>query len=127
MPEKACFRAWTDSLAPGCTIEDVLNGPLSDCHFILASDVRNPLYGPEGAAQVFAPQKGATPEMVEELDRRARQFAEESVWRMGRDASFQPGAGAAGGLGYAFLQYLQATTPIGGPTSCSTSANSTPS
>ena len=90
-----------------------MNGPLSGCHFILASDVRNPLYGPEGAAHIFAPQKGATPEMVEELDRRARQFAEESARRMGRDASFQPGAGAAGGLGYAFLQYLQATTQSG--------------
>ena len=86
---------------------------LSGCRFILASDVRNPLYGPEGAAHVFAPQKGATPEMVEELDRRARQFAEESARRMGRDASSQPGAGAAGGLGYAFLQYLQATTQSG--------------
>ena len=110
---KGMLQGLTDSLAPGCTIEDVLNGPLSDCHFILASDVRNPLYGPEGAAQVFAPQKGATPEMVEELDRRARQFAEESARRMDRDASFQPGAGAAGGLGYAFLQYLQATTQSG--------------
>ena len=110
---KGMLQGLTDSLAPGGTIEDVLNGPLSDCHFILASDVRNPLYGPEGAAHIFAPQKGATPEMVEELDRRARQFAEESVRRMGRDASFQPGAGAAGGLGYAFLQYLQATTQSG--------------
>ena len=63
---KGMLQGLTDSLAPGCTIEDVLNGPLSDCHFILASDVRNPLYGPEGAAQVFAPQKGATPEMVED-------------------------------------------------------------
>lgn len=110
---KGMLQGLTDSLAPGGTIEDVLNGPLSDCHFILASDVRNPLYGPEGAAQVFAPQKGATPAMVEKLDRRARQFAKESARRMGRDASFQPGAGAAGGLGYAFLQYLQAITQSG--------------
>lgn len=110
---KGMLQGLTESLAPGGTIEDVLNGPLSDCHFILASDVRNPLYGPEGAAQVFAPQKGATPAMMEKLDRRARQFAKESARRMGRDASFQPGAGSAGGLGYAFLQYLQATTQSG--------------
>lgn len=110
---KGMLQGLTDSLTPGGTIEDVLKGSLSDCHFILASDVRNPLYGPEGAAHIFAPQKGATPAMVEELDRRARQFAEESARRMGRDASFQPGAGAAGGLGYAFLQYLQATTQSG--------------
>ena len=110
---KGMLQGLTDSLTPAGTIEDVLNGPLSGCHFMLASDVHNPLYGPEGAAHIFAPQKGATPEMVEELDRRARQFAEESARRMGRDASFQPGAGAAGGLGYAFLQYLQATTQSG--------------
>lgn len=101
---KGMLQSLTDSLAPDGTIEDVLKGSLSDCHFILASDVRNPLYGPEGAAHIFSPQKGATPEMVEELDRRARQFAEESARRMGRDASFQPGAGAAGGLGNASSQ-----------------------
>lgn len=110
---RGMLQGLTDSLAPGGTIEEVLHGALSGCRFILASDVRNPLYGPEGAAHVFAPQKGATPEMVEELDRRARQFAEESARRMGRDTSSQPAAGAAGGLGYAFLQYLQATTQSG--------------
>ena len=110
---KGMLQGLTDSLAPGGTIEDVLNGPLSDCHFILASDVRNPLYGPEGAAQVFAPQKGATPAMVEKLDRRARQFAKESARRMGRDASFQPGAGAAGGMGFAFLTFCNATLESG--------------
>lgn len=107
------LRGLTDTLAPGGTIEEVLHGPLRDCRFILASDVRNPLYGPEGAAHVFAPQKGATPDMVDELDRRARRFAEQSARRLGRDAAHQPGAGAAGGLGYAFLQYLQATTQSG--------------
>lgn len=86
---------------------------LGGCRFVLASDVRNPLYGPEGAAHVFAPQKGATPDMVDELDRRARHFAELSARRMGWDASTLPGAGAAGGLGYAFLQYLQATMESG--------------
>lgn len=65
---KGMLQGLTDSLTPGGTIEDVLKGSLSDCHFILASDVRNPLYGPEGAAHIFAPQKGATPAMVEELD-----------------------------------------------------------
>ena len=87
---KGMLQGLTDSLAPGGTIEDVLNGLLSDCHFILASDVRNPLYGPEGAAHIFSPQKGATPEMVEELDRRARQFAEESARRMGRTHPSNP-------------------------------------
>ena len=57
---------------------------------------------------MFAPQKGATPEMVEVLEQRALEFAEESAQSMGRDCRNLPGAGAAGGLGYAFMQYLGA-------------------
>ena len=77
-------------------------------HFTIATDVTNPLCGEYGAARVFAPQKGATPEMVMALDARARQFAEKSAIRFGYDRQNVPGAGAAGGLGYAFLQYLNA-------------------
>ena len=51
--------------------------------------------------------------MVEDLDRRARQFADSSARLMGKDASTQPGAGAAGGLGYAFMQYFNATAESG--------------
>jgi glycerate kinase len=76
--------------------------------FTIATDVRNPFCGEKGAAHVFAPQKGATPEMVIKLDERARQFAEESALRFGYDRQEVPGAGAAGGLGYAFLQYMNA-------------------
>jgi len=76
--------------------------------YIIATDVNNPLCGENGAAAVFGPQKGATPEMVKELDARARLFAEESAQHMGHDRSNEPGAGAAGGLGYAFMQYLDA-------------------
>ena len=82
--------------------------PLSAIHFTIATDVDNPLYGPEGAAQVFGPQKGATAAMIEELDRRAQAFAAESAQRMGYDCSCEPGAGAAGGLGYALMQHLHA-------------------
>lgn len=82
--------------------------PIVNVRFTLASDVTNPLCGPQGAAHIFAPQKGATPEMVTILDEQARQFAEESARKMGYDCQNQPGAGAAGGLGYAFLQYLHA-------------------
>lgn len=60
------------------------------------------------AASVFAPQKGATPGMVTALDARARQFAEKSALHFGYDRQEMTGAGAAGGLGYAFLQYLNA-------------------
>ena len=79
-----------------------------DIRFTIATDVQNPLFGKNGAAHVFAPQKGANPEMVLQLDERARKFAEESARRFGYDCSKQDGAGAAGGLGYAFLQYLNA-------------------
>ena len=84
-----------------------------ECTFILASDVTNPLCGENGAAHVFAPQKGADPKMVEMLDARARKFAEVSAKHFGYDRSEVPGAGAAGGLGYAFLQYFGAEVSAG--------------
>ena len=86
---------------------------LKDVRFTIASDVENPLYGEKGAAHVFAPQKGATPEMVLCLDERARKFAELSAKHFGYDRSQQAGAGAAGGLGYAFMQYLNAKSMSG--------------
>ena len=81
---------------------------LKHVRFTIASDVKNPLCGENGAAHVFAPQKGATPEMVLQLDERARKFAEVSAKHFGYDRSEDEGAGAAGGLGYAFLQYTNA-------------------
>ena len=84
-----------------------------DCHFTLASDVVNPLFGPNGAARVFAPQKGADATMTDYLDSRARRFADASRRALQRDFSNAPGAGAAGGLGYAFMQYFGATAKPG--------------
>ena len=81
--------------------------------FTIASDVKNPLCGENGAAHIFAPQKGATPEMVLQLDERARKFADVSAKHFGYDCSEQEGAGAAGGLGYAFLQYMHADCKSG--------------
>ena len=81
---------------------------LRDIRFTIAADVDNPLFGEHGAAMVFGPQKGATPQMVRLLDDEARQFAADSAKRFGYDRSGMKGAGAAGGLGYAFLQYLDA-------------------
>lgn len=86
---------------------------VKDVAFVIASDVKNPLYGEKGAARVFAPQKGATLEMVRRLDERARKFAELSAKHFGYDCSQMAGAGAAGGLGYAFLQYLHAESKSG--------------
>lgn len=81
---------------------------LRSVRFTIATDVTNPLCGENGAAHVFAPQKGATCEMVKMLDARARRFAAVSARHFGYDRQDWPGAGAAGGLGYAFLQYMKA-------------------
>lgn len=72
--------------------------------FTAAVDVDNPLYGPQGAAHIFAPQKGASPEMVERLDRALCHFAEV----VDADAAEVAGAGAAGGMGYALHTMLGA-------------------
>ena len=100
------LRAIIDAFPKGGNWDDVHE--LDDVRFTIATDVTNPLCGENGAAHVFAPQKGATPEMVEVLDARAKRFAEASAKHMGRDCKKMPGAGAAGGLGYAFLQYMNA-------------------
>ena len=81
---------------------------LKNVRFTIASDVKNPLCGEHGAAHVFGPQKGASAEDVLALDKRARKFAEISAKHFGYDRQDMPGAGAAGGLGYAFLQYMNA-------------------
>ena len=88
-------------------------GNSHDVEVIIASDVNNPLYGPQGAAAVFAPQKGATAEQVVVLDERARHFAAICSRTMGRDCSSLPGAGAAGGMGYALMQFFGATMRAG--------------
>lgn len=100
------LQALADIFTTSQKVEELPDSCLKECHFTLACDVRNPLYGPHGAAHIFGPQKGATPEMVNQLDERAKRFAQESARQMGKDLSQHPGAGAAGGLGYAFLQYF---------------------
>jgi glycerate 2-kinase len=80
---------------------------LEQCTFKIACDVHNPLYGPDGAAYVFAPQKGADPEMVKTLDEGLAGFAGVVQQELGKDIQHIPGAGAAGGLGAAFAGFLQ--------------------
>lgn len=106
------LRAMVDALAPRDTFDKV-RAMLSGCRFTLASDVRNPLCGPDGAAHTFAPQKGANPDQIEQLERRASRFADHSARHFGYDRSACPGAGAAGGLGYAFMQYMDADCQSG--------------
>lgn len=81
---------------------------VKEAEFIVACDVDSPFCGPEGAAYVFSPQKGAGSRMVEELDRGMCHFAELIHKALGRDIKTVPGAGAAGGLGGGFLAFLNA-------------------
>ena len=81
---------------------------LASAEFIAACDVRNCLCGPDGAACVFAPQKGADAAMVDELDRGLRNFAEVTRKACGCDLLAAGGSGAAGGIGGAMLAYLHA-------------------
>ena len=87
-------------ILPGSNLEGV--------EIVAACDVTNPLYGPRGAAHTFARQKGASPRDIELLDAGLAHFARVSAACLGRDLSDQPGAGAAGGLGYALLAFLGA-------------------
>lgn len=107
------IKALVDIFARGKNFDEALKTEFGECSFTLACDVDNPLCGENGAAHVYGPQKGATPEMVGQLDRRAQLFAEKSALHFGFDRSAEPGAGAAGGLGYAFMQYLGAERKSG--------------
>ena len=70
---------------------------------VVACDVANPLLGPSGAAATYGPQKGASPEQVAQLDARLARWADELERETGRDERKTPGAGAAGGVGFALL------------------------
>lgn len=105
------------ALAPGgAALASLASLNLTDLHprlaaveVVIAADVDNPLCGPQGASQIFGPQKGASPEQVRELDAALAHFATVTAATLGRDVSEQPGAGAAGGVGFAALGFLQAT------------------
>ena len=75
---------------------------------VVASDVDNPLTGPQGAAYTYAPQKGATPEVVERLDRALKRYSEVVKRDLGYDLEKAKGAGAAGGLGAGLIAFLDA-------------------
>jgi glycerate 2-kinase len=85
-----------------------LHPEIACASFTLASDVDNPLYGPLGAASVYAPQKGANPDQVTELDRALRRWADVVERETKADHRTAAGAGAAGGVGFAALAVLRA-------------------
>jgi glycerate kinase len=76
--------------------------------FRVASDVQNPLCGEQGASRMYAPQKGATPEMVERLEAGMLNYAALLKRDLGIDIAGRPGAGAAGGLGAGCMAFLDA-------------------
>ena len=90
-----------------------LHPALRGASVILATNVVNPLTGPDGAAEVYGPQKGATPFQISELDRGLRRWAAVVAAATGNDQSQAPGAGAAGGVGFAALAVLGAERRLG--------------
>ena len=103
-----------DGLRELASIEDVNVHPkLKECTFKVACDVTNPLCGENGSSAIFGPQKGATPEMVQELDQLLLHYAELSKEMNVNADRFYPGTGAAGGMGFAFLTYTNATLESG--------------
>ena len=125
---EVCYGAEGLSKVCGIHIEDMLP-ELSACSFQIACDVTNPLVGENGCSYIFAPQKGADAQMVENMEKSMVRYAdlvEQQNWsgckqdkvQMNTDPEkcqmdsiinrMTPGAGAAGGLGYAFLMFLHA-------------------
>ena len=90
-----------------------LHSKLSDATIIAATDVTNPLCGPDGASAVFGPQKGANQDMVRELDEALANYAAVVSRDLGRDVAEEPGAGAAGGLGAGLMAFAGATLQSG--------------
>ncbi|MTD37113.1 glycerate kinase [Erwinia sp. CPCC 100877] len=85
-----------------------LRPELARCHIDVACDVTNPLTGERGASAVFGPQKGATPEMVAQLDAALENFARVVALELGIEIQNLPGGGAAGGMGAALYAFCGA-------------------
>jgi glycerate kinase len=85
-----------------------LDERVKKCRFEVACDVTNPLTGAKGATAVFGPQKGATPEMITQLDGYLQHYAQVIHQQLGIDVEHVPGAGAAGGMGAALYGFCHA-------------------
>lgn len=86
---------------------------LEECNFRIACDVTNPLCGKNGCSSVFGPQKGATPEMIKEMDAWMKQYAALTKRVCPEADESYPGTGAAGGLGFAFHVFMNAVLESG--------------
>ncbi len=86
---------------------------LRECTFQIACDVTNVLCGEQGCSAVFAPQKGATPDMIKQMDKWLARYAELTTQKYPHANANRAGTGAAGGLGFAFLSYTNAVLESG--------------
>ena len=94
---------------------ELLQKRFKGIELIVASDVVNPLCGVDGAARTYAPQKGATTDMVEMLETSAVSFKQVVNSYFGNDCSIVPGAGAAGGMGFALMSFCDCSFRQGAP------------
>ena len=90
-----------------------MNPIIKKCKFRIACDVKNSLYGSNGCSVVYGPQKGATPEIVDLMDKWINSFADKIKKQLDLSGAEAEGAGAAGGLGYAFKTFLNASLELG--------------
>lgn len=90
-----------------------LDERIGKCEFLVACDVNNPLTGPTGASAIYGPQKGATPDMIDELDAALSHFARIVERDIGAAISETPGSGAAGGLGGGLIAFVNARLMAG--------------
>lgn len=103
-----------NGLSKIATIHDTHVLPdLKNCHFKIACDVTNPLCGPQGCSAIFGPQKGATPDMIRQMDQWLTTYANITREKYPNADPDHPGTGAAGGLGFAFLSYTNAILQSG--------------
>lgn len=91
-----------------------LDARLHEVELVVASDVKNPLLGLEGAVHVFGPQKGLQPHELDVFEKRMSRIAELVIHTAGCDMRDQPGAGAAGGFGFALLSFFSNLTMMSG-------------
>ncbi len=93
--------------------DDYVIPELKDCEFKVACDVTNPLCGTEGCSAVYGPQKGATPSMIMDMDKWMSYYAAIAREKYPNTDPKYPGTGAAGGMGFAFLTFTNATLQSG--------------
>ena len=93
--------------------DDQVIPELKECSFRIACDVTNPLCGERGCSAVYGPQKGATPEMVKDMDTWLSDYAKLVAAKYEKADAEYPGTGAAGGMGFAFLAYTNAVLESG--------------